>query len=447
VNRRSFLRRAGCLSTALFAGCIQRTKTSDPRRYVINATDISEQTRERIEIIHDLPKLDLVVGYVAPELVESAATFRDSKSFLSPEMRIYVAGNANISGEDLYELQWDKKSQSVRECHKETRGGGITIGIVGTGVIDNHPDLAPALNSARSRNVTEDSGDHTPIGGRSHATHVAGIIAGAGRDGGITGVAPDAEVLDYRVTTRHGVLAGDLLAALGYAIEDGCDVVNVSQNWYPYMPESGHDLLLDALERVAARAKIEGTNVVCSAGNNAKRLSPDSPPFALLTNVESFVTVSATAPTGYNWPAISSNETIRDYPVDPSSAVDEPACTPTAYTNYGQETVTVSAPGGEIDENALDNYPGARYDGILSTSFSYQPNSSSEKRVPGYGWADGTSFAAPQVTGALALLRSKNPALSSEAARLRLRETAKKKDPLQYRGAGHLDLKSLLSVR
>jgi len=108
VNRRSFLRRAGCLSTALFAGCIQRTKTSDPRRYVINATDISEQTRERIEIIHDLPKLDLVVGYVAPELVESAATFRDSKSFLSPEMRIYVAGNANISGEDLYELQWDK---------------------------------------------------------------------------------------------------------------------------------------------------------------------------------------------------------------------------------------------------------------------------------------------------------------------------------------------------
>jgi subtilisin family serine protease len=205
---------------------------------VIDASDISERTRERIEIIHDLPELDLIVGYVAPELVATAATFRDSRSSFDPGIRTSVAGTVDVSGEDLYELQWDKQAQSVRECHQETRGDGVTIGIVGTGVVDNHPDLSPSLNSARSRNMTEDTGDHTPIGGRSHATHVAGIIAGTGRDGGVTGVAPGVEMLDYRVTTRHGVLAGDLLAALGYAIEDGCDVVNLSQNWYPYTPES-----------------------------------------------------------------------------------------------------------------------------------------------------------------------------------------------------------------
>ncbi|WP_222912698.1 S8 family serine peptidase [Natrinema sp. SYSU A 869] len=414
---------------------------------MIDASDISERTRERIDIVHDLPELDLVVGYVAPELVETSATFRDSRSSFGPEIRTRVTGTFDVSGEDLYELQWDKQSQSVRECHEETRGDGVTIGIVGTGVIDNHPDLASALNGGRSRNVTEDAGDHTPIGGRSHATHVTGIIAGTGRDGGVTGVAPGVEVRDYRVTTRHGVLAGDLLAALAYAVEDGCDVVNVSQNWYPYTPESDHDVLLDALQRVAARAETEGTIVVCSAGNDAKRLSPEAPPFALPTNVESFVTVSATAPAGYNWPATSSNEAVGGYSVDPSSAIDEPAYTPTTYTNYGRETVTVSAPGGEIDETALNRHPGARYDGILSTTFSYRPNSSSEKRVPEYGWADGTSLAAPQVTGALALLRSKNPALGPEAARLRLRETAREIDPLQYRGAGHLDLKSLLSVQ
>jgi subtilisin family serine protease len=163
--------------------------------------------------------------------------------------------------------------------------------------------------------------------------------------------------------------------------------------------------------------------------------------------MESFVTVSATAPTGYNWPATSSNETVGGYPIDPSSPADKPTYTPTDYTNYGQKTLTVSAPGGEIDEIALNRHPSARYDGILSTTFSYRPNSSSEKRIPGYSWADGTSLAAPQVTGALALLRSKKPALNPEATRLRLRETAREIDPLQYRGAGHLDLKSLLSIQ
>lgn len=431
----------------MLAGCQQRTETSAPRRYVIDAADVSERTLERIDIVHDLPELDLVVGYVAPELVETASAFRDSSSSFSPQLRTRVVGTPEISEEDLYELQWDKRSQSVRACHEETRGDGVTVGIVGTGVVDNHPDLAPALNSARSRNVTEDAGDHRPIGGRSHATHVAGIVAGTGRDGGVTGVAPEVELRDYRVTTRHGVLAGDLLAALAHAIEDGCDVVNVSQNWYPYTPASDHDLLLDALQRVAARAETEGTNVVCSAGNDVRQLSSESPPFALPTHVESFVTVSATAPAGYNWPASSSNEAVGGYPIDPDAAVDEPAHTPTAYTNYGRDTVTVSAPGGEIDEAALDRHPGARYDGVLSTTFSYRPDSSSETRVPAYGWGDGTSLAAPQVTGALALLRSKNPALGPKAARLRLRETAREIDPVQYRGAGHLDLRSLLSIQ
>lgn len=444
MERRKFLARIGCLGAPLIGGCQRSPSSQSPKRFVIDANDISKETRAELEIVHELPAVDVIVGYIEPDYLEDVASYQDGSSRFRPGSgsKSVTAGFSHET--DLYELQWDKRSQSVRTVHRITRGEGSSVAIVGTGVIETHPDLASALTVDRSRNVTEDAADHEPIGGRTHGTHIAGIIAASDRNGGVTGIAPGAELVDYRIVSADGVRVGDLLAALTYAVEDGCDVVNLSRNWYPYTPGSDRDFLITALQRIAAYAEDEGTVLVCSAGNDAAHLSPTTPPFSLPSNLETTVTVSATAPSGYGWPVGSDAEYVGEYPIDGNATPAEPPHTPTDYTNYGTNVLTVSAPGGAIDEDRLEHHPEARYDGILSTTFSLELNGSTERHVPDYGWEVGTSFAAPQVAGSLALLKSEYPELSPAEVRSHLRRTARDVSPAEYRGAGHLDSAALV---
>lgn len=446
MNRRSFLTRVGCLGLSVLGGC-QRSPPSQPQqRFVIDAADISERIQGEIELVHDLSAVDIIVGYTKPENLEGVASYRDDGAGFRPGSSTATV-TADFSSEaDLYDLQWDKRSQAVREAHRITRGDGVSVAVVGTGVVENHPDLTSALATERSRNVTEDAGKHEPIGGRTHGTHVAGIIAASDRNGGVTGVAPGAELIDYRTVSANGHRVGNVLAGLTYAIDDGCDVCNLSHNWYPYVPERDGAFLMEAFQRIAAYAEEEGTVLVCSAGNDGAHLSPETPPFSLPSNLESIVTVSATAPSGYMWPLEGDVEYVGTYPVSGDSTPVEAPSSPTSYTSYGKDVITLSAPGGTIDEDKLEQHPEARYDGILSTSFSLELNSSTEKRVPNYDWKAGTSFAAPQVTGAIALLMGTYPKLSPAEVRSHLRQTARDIPPVEYRGAGHLHLETLLKT-
>ena len=80
-----------------------------------------------------------------------------------------------------------------------SRGRGIKVVILDTGVDASHPDLAPNVKGAVSFVPGE-----SPHDGNGHGTHAAGIIAAAENGAGIIGVAPAAWLYNVKVLANSG---------------------------------------------------------------------------------------------------------------------------------------------------------------------------------------------------------------------------------------------------
>ncbi|KAH6897584.1 peptidase [Coprinopsis sp. MPI-PUGE-AT-0042] len=156
------------------------------------------------------------------------------------------------------------------------KGKGIKVAIIDSGVDYQHPFLGGAIGPDKKVIAGYDfvgdnyDGSNDPVpdedpidncGG--HGTHVAGIV---GLDGGneynVTGVAPEASLLAYRVFGCRGSVTDDiLLAALVRAVKDGADVINMSLGG-----ADGWSTAAGAV--VASRIAEGGKVVVISAGND-----------------------------------------------------------------------------------------------------------------------------------------------------------------------------------
>lgn len=89
--------------------------------------------------------------------------------------------------------------------------------------------------------------------------------------------------------------------------------------------------------------------------------------------------------------------------------LEEPFHAPAFYTNYGTNAVDVAAPGGNgLPRDAAPTGVPWHYDLVLSTVATYEEGDTPGEDAPtyGYDWYRGTSMAAPQVTGAAALVAS-----------------------------------------
>lgn len=114
-------------------------------------------------------------------------------------------------------------------------GKGVTVAVIDTGVDYTHPDLVHAFGDYKGWDFVDNDDDpqETLIGdvlnpslATNHGTHVAGTIAA---NGGIKGVAPDANLLAYRVLGPGGSgTTSDVVAAIERAVEDGADIMNLS---------------------------------------------------------------------------------------------------------------------------------------------------------------------------------------------------------------------------
>lgn len=117
-----------------------------------------------------------------------------------------------------------------------TRGAGVTVAIIDTGIDYNHPALGGGIGSGFKVTGGWDfyDSDADPMDESGHGTHVAGIVAGNG--GGIVGVAPDASLIAYRVLGANGGYESDVIAAIERSVDpnqdgdssDHVDIVNMS---------------------------------------------------------------------------------------------------------------------------------------------------------------------------------------------------------------------------
>jgi subtilisin family serine protease len=144
-----------------------------------------------------------------------------------------------------------------------SQGDGVRVALIDSGVDAEHPDLVGRVS--RQRDVV--GADHAAAaGGERHGTEMAGVIAAvANNRQGIVGVAPLAQLWAYRACwpLTHGGSSCNsftLAKALGAAIADGADVINLSLAG-PADP---------LLQRLVAYAIAQGVIVVGAMANGGE---------------------------------------------------------------------------------------------------------------------------------------------------------------------------------
>jgi serine protease len=302
-------------------------------------------------------------------------------------------------------VQWslwdDPAGLGLPPAWERATGTGQTIAIVDTG-ITAHPDLdanvlpgrdfISAVPHARDGDGWDadptDMGDYPdpalcpgspmPLTSTWHGTHTAGIAAADGNNGiGVTGVAPDAKILPVRAVGACSTgQISDVAAGIAWAV--GAEVPGAPVNPHPAsvvnLSLAVEGVCPPVLQGAITEAVSRGVPVVVAAGNQGIDASRTTP-----ANCAGVISVAATDIAGAGAP----------------------------YSNFG--AVTLAAPGGNA------------FSGIRATlnAGAQGPAAAS------YGDRNGTSMAAPAVSGTIALLQQLAPGLGVEAVREVLTSTAR----------------------
>jgi len=128
-------------------------------------------------------------------------------------------------------LQSNVLALDVAEAHNFSRGAGVRVAIIDTGVDTRHPDLVGRTQLTRNYIDT----DEVAFRGDRHGTQVAGLIAAAANNGvGIVGVAPDVRLMAYKACWQASATSSGrcnsftLAQALADALAAKAQVINLS---------------------------------------------------------------------------------------------------------------------------------------------------------------------------------------------------------------------------
>jgi type VII secretion-associated serine protease mycosin len=196
----------------------------------------------------------VVHGEEALQAAAADALDRSDVDVLSLETDVPV--HALGTNDPLRAQQWPLDQTSYEATWPTTRGGGVVVAVIDTGVRADHEDLAGAVLPGLDL-VAPGDGRIDPHG---HGTHVAGIIAAAANNGrGVAGAAPDARILPIRVLDATGAgNASKVATGIVWAVQHGARVVNLSLGGT--VPSDG---LLEAVDYATAN----GVLVVAAGGN------------------------------------------------------------------------------------------------------------------------------------------------------------------------------------
>lgn len=351
-----------------------------------------------VEFVSALPLQETELVRAADgDLSEAFDALQDDPDVVHVEVDVPVSAFTTAPGTDaMWSQLWALENTGqnkgapgvdidIKAAWALSRGAGQTVAVVDTGVHATHQDLAGQLDLARAWDYVDR--DPTPQDAAGHGTHVSGTIAAlAGNGIGIAGVAPAAKVLPLRVMsgTGEGQLS-DVLQAFDRAGRLGVRVVNAS-----FGTTTPSKLLHDTI------AAYPSTLFVAAAGNEGRNVDV-APTYPCVVPLPNVVCVAAS----------NSLDTIATFSNGKTS-------------NWGAATVDLFAPGQRILSTWKSNY--------------------------GYATADGTSMAAPHVSGTLALIFAAEPHLTAVQAKAKLLAGAEPVTALQARAITGARLNAALAL-
>jgi len=150
-------------------------------------------------------------------------------------------------------INWAQKLFDIPELWVETKGKGIKVAVLDTGIDQDHIDLRDATVGVRD--FTGDGIEDL----NGHGTHCAGVIAARVNDAGFIGVAPKAELLIAKVMGNDGNGSFEwITGGIDWAVENGAHIISMSISG----PTTS-----DILYKAVHRALVKGVFLVCAAGN------------------------------------------------------------------------------------------------------------------------------------------------------------------------------------
>jgi type VII secretion-associated serine protease mycosin len=171
-------------------------------------------------------QVHVVSGQAADQLVNDAEQGRPGPEILSVDTDRTVHALA-IENDPYRGQQWALDQVSFEPSWGVTRGGGIIVAVVDSGVRADHQDLSGSVLPGMDYVTAGSNGQIDPNG---HGTHVAGIIAAHVNNAlGIAGGAPDVRILPVRVLDASGGgVASNVAKGIIWAADHGARVINVS---------------------------------------------------------------------------------------------------------------------------------------------------------------------------------------------------------------------------
>ena len=318
--------------------------------------------------------------YEIPPLGETARLGEVLQSEGAAERKTVFA----FPNDPMYDKQWNFHNINVEGAWQETKGDGVTVAVIDTGVTQvrdlNETKFVQGYNFVNdTTNARDDNG---------HGTHVAGTIAQATHNSyGVSGIAYESQIMPLKVLDESGAgTVADIAEAIKFAADNGADVINMS------LGGGGENQLMKEAIEYAHR---KGVVIVAAAGN--------------------------------------SNDNGAEYPARYPHAIGVSAFGPDGekapYSNYGAG-VEISAPGGSDAGKILQE--------------TIDPDNKGTNTFMGL---QGTSMAAPHVSAVAALIKAKGIKDPSEVLSV-LEQSARKvqDDGLNYYGAGKLNAEAAVKL-
>ncbi|MEN8806375.1 MAG: S8 family serine peptidase [Desulfobacterales bacterium] len=395
---------AGAISAGLTSAGMTPTgltpKAGQPGRamlFGLNGANAKAQTRSRLSLTPgSKPPLSL-----DPELQRKLETLtviselrnRADVAYAEPN---YIRRQQRSPSDEFFGRQWHYPLINLPAAWDTTTGDpDVIAAVIDTGILFSHPDLSGRLTATGYDFVSDavraldgdgidpdpsDTGAQNPTTSIFHGSHVAGTIAAQTDNSlGVAGAGWSTRIMPVRALGQYlgqyGVgTSYDIIQAVRYAAglenDSGtvpspkADIINLSLSGsvYSFLEQIVYD-----------EVRAAGIIIVAAAGNGASS--------------------QPTYPAAYDGVLAVSAVDINEQPA--------------WYSNNGSY-VDLAAPGGDL---SVDLDGDGNGDGVLSTVASMDLLRNLNY---GYSYLEGTSMAAPHVSGVIALMKAVNPGLTPD---------------------------------